>query len=530
MHKKILCCFAAFAGALLLTATNGFSYGSYGDDVNAACAPEAVYTAGDCALCHVADRSASTTATEAYNSGGTPLTDFFCLPTTTPTCTDNDGDTYAIEGGAECGPIDCDDNNAAINPGAEENCSDNVDNNCNNLIDDLDQAAVGCLVCTDSDGDNFALEGGDCGPADCNDTDAAINPNAIDTPNNGIDENCSGADSVDSTILDSDGDGYNQAEDCDDTDAAINSGAIDIPNNNIDENCDGVYNVDNTVLDNDGDGFTPVTGDCNDTDGDIHPDALEICGDAIDNDCNGLVDTQDSNGIDCPVTCIDLDGDTYAIDGGDCGPVDCNDNNAAINPGTEEVCADNLDNDCDSEIDENCDATCPDLDGDGYQDAACGGADCNDTDAAINPGAAEVCGNGADENCNGVSDDTCLTCPDGTLLVIKEMEYNRGDKKLQIKGRATVGNSITIIDADTDKTLAEGIRVTKGKWKAKIKDVGSSLENITVMTSNGCAIDQEIRDRKDRDDHDGDHYGGRDDDHHDGRDDDHKRNHKRFRR
>jgi cysteine-rich repeat protein len=54
-------------------------------------------------------------------------------------CVDMDGDGWFPEGGA-CGTIDCDDNDPAINPGATEICDDNVDNNCNGMIDAADAA------------------------------------------------------------------------------------------------------------------------------------------------------------------------------------------------------------------------------------------------------------------------------------------------------------------------------------------------------------------------------------------------------
>lgn len=501
MKKKLFCCLVGLTGTILLSATDGFSFGSFGTDVNTICAPTTPYT-GSCNLCHVSDRGASTPAKTAYLAGGSTLTNFFCPPV--QTCTDKDRDGYAIEGG-NCGPVDCNDNNAAIRPGATENCSDKIDNNCNGLVDSQDPAAVACLVCTDSDGDGFAAEGGACGPVDCNDTRASVNPSRTDIPNNGVDEDCSGADTVDPTILDKDGDSYTPANgDCDDTKAAINPGATDIPNNGIDENCDGADSVDTGALDNDGDGFTAATGDCDDTDGAIHPNAVEICTDSVDNDCNGLVDLQDPNATNCPLTCTDLDSDSYAIEGGNCGPVDCSDNDGSINPGAVEICGDAIDNNCDGQTDEGCDVTCADADGDGYPDASCGGTDCNDSDAAINPGAAEVCGNTLDENCNGASDNTCLSCPDGTLLVIREMEYDSGNGTLHIKGRATNGTTITVINADTGKILKEGIRVRKGRWEAEIRRVGSSLMNISVLTSNGCAIDQAVQDTGGDDDRESD--------------------------
>jgi hypothetical protein len=58
-------------------------------------------------------------------------------------CTDQDEDTYAVEGDG-CGPIDCDDTDPDIHPGASEGppgdatCSDDKDNDCNGPQDTSD--------------------------------------------------------------------------------------------------------------------------------------------------------------------------------------------------------------------------------------------------------------------------------------------------------------------------------------------------------------------------------------------------------
>jgi hypothetical protein len=102
--------------------------------------------------------------------------------------------------------------------------------------------------------------------------------------------------------------------------------------------------------------------------------------------------------------------------------VDCDDNNARINPDAREVC-DEVDNDCDGAIDDDDGdvSGAPrwhrDDDRDGYgaqfdTTEACqqpsryveDGTDCDDTSAAVNPGAEEACGNGIDDDCDGATD------------------------------------------------------------------------------------------------------------------------------
>ncbi len=98
----------------------------------------------------------------------------------------------------------------------------------------------------------------------------------------------------------------------------------------------------------------------------------------------------------------DLDG--YSSVGSCSGSADdCNDKDAGINPGAAEIC-DGIDNNCDGQIDE---GTIPtDADGDGYYAVgSCGGSpftdDCNDADGTINPGALDIPYDGVDQDCSG---------------------------------------------------------------------------------------------------------------------------------
>ena len=116
-------------------------------------------------------------------------------------CTDNDGDLYNAEGGL-CGPADCADDNASVNPEAAEICDDGIDNDCSGNADcedincTLDPACLAAPTCTDLDGDGYGT--GDDRSActfsdeDCNDADLSVHPNTTEICNDGIDNDCSG--------------------------------------------------------------------------------------------------------------------------------------------------------------------------------------------------------------------------------------------------------------------------------------------------------------------------------------------------
>ncbi len=105
-----------------------------------------------------------------------------------------------------------------------------------------------------------------------------------------------------------------------------------------------------------------------------------------------------------PQDCPDADGDGFHDSA--CGGLDCNDNNPNVFPFAPEIC-DYTDNDCNGVIDD------LDRDLDGYIDARCLGypghtqGDCRDTNDSIYPGAAELCGDQVDNNCDSFVDEGC---------------------------------------------------------------------------------------------------------------------------
>ncbi|MFN0031166.1 MAG: MopE-related protein, partial [Flavobacteriales bacterium] len=174
-------------------------------------------------------------------------------------------------------------------------------------------------------------------------------------------------------------------------------------------------------------------------------------------------------------TCIAPLG--YVANGGD-----CNDSNAAVNPGVAENVCNNIDDNCNGTIDEgrvngctnasacnyNAAATCDDgsctfaitwyldADADGYYVStqnSCsspgagwtsilptgGNSDCNDANAAVNFGATEVCFNLIDDDCDGLTDEGCCTTPDAPSAISGPIGVCRSQVGIEFIATPVVG-------------------------------------------------------------------------------------------
>ena len=152
---------------------------------------------------------------------------------------------------------DCNDENGAVNPGATEICDDGLDNNCNGYIDCDDY--FDCR-CTDNDHDGYGTQNMMCcqyPESDCDDGEETVNPGAVEECYDDIDNDCDmlvDCDDPDCDCIDNDLDGYGSPanpwcclypeEDCDDWDANVYPGATEICDDDIDNDCDGLVDGD----------------------------------------------------------------------------------------------------------------------------------------------------------------------------------------------------------------------------------------------------------------------------------------------
>ncbi len=298
---------------------------------------------------------------------------------------------------------------------AAEVC-DGVDNDCDGTIDN----GVLAVFYRDVDGDGFGVSGETteaCSPPagwaantlDCDDTNPAVSPVGTEVCDGVVDENCDGR--IDEGLThtyyaDADGDGFG--------DRATTTSACFRP-----------------------DGYVTLPTDCDDGAAAVNPASPEVC-DGVDNNC--------ARGTDEGCSCVDGRRRT-------CGPRaggallttgSCQSGEQFCSTGIWGVCVgsveprteicNGLDDDCDGSVDEGVTVSCyADGDGDGFGTGArldvctttigaCPpgfadvSGDCNESNAAINPGAREIC-DGMDNDCNGVADtDGAGECVENQIL------------------------------------------------------------------------------------------------------------------
>lgn len=447
---------------------------------------------------------------------------------------------------------DCDDDEPSVSPAAAEIADDGLDQDCD--------GADSCYADRDGDGARAATgvhgpgqdllcsrlgEASAAAPVDCDDGDVAVLPGALERPSDGLDQDCDGAELC---FADADGDGQRAVSldvtaspnldcvdageaqasaaptDCDDGNAAIGLAFVEVASDGIDQDCDG---GDLCYVNADGDAFrTEATvvsagltcdgpgeargdlpaGDCDDSNPDRWPGAAEIPDDGIDQDCDGgevCFTDEDDDGVrtDLLVLSANLSCGDVGEGRADVRSGDCDDHDALVHPVALDVAGDGVDSDCDG-----IELCFIDADGDGHGglgtvvslDGDCDDAgeaapglvmdDCDDSVAAVFPGAVEEVSDGVDQDCDG--DELCFVdADDDGHRPDSGATQASADQDCNDLGEADLGDPADDCD-DADLSAYAGATEVRGDGIDQDCD-GGDLPALTVDTDDaGCGCNQ----------------------------------------
>lgn len=168
---------------------------------------------------------------------------------------------------------------------------------------------------------------------------------------------------------------------------------------------------------------------------------------------------------DCP----DSDGD--GVTDAECGGVDCNDSNAQVNPHATEVCNNGVDDDCNAGTPDTFDA-----DGDGD---ACD-VDCDDADPLVGPSRPEVCANGTDDDCNPDTPDVFDGDADGDSC---EVDCNDSDAAV---GPSQAEVECNQVDDDCNPATEDAEDADADGWPACGGDCEDSDPDVNPGAAEQC--------------------------------------------
>jgi hypothetical protein len=242
-------------------------------------------------------------------------------------CVDNDGDgkiDYSVtKNGKVNGDPDCEsliDNAEGVCIPSVEICQDGIDNDC--------IGGDALCACIDTDSDGFYLYNQDACPSgnDCEDNDKSVHPGAAEICQDGLDNDCSGGDAI-CNCTDNDGDGFYfydkifcpSGNDCNDDQKSVHPGAAEICQDGLDNDCSGGDTLCNSGSGGGGSGGTTIT-DCSD-DPDLNQscdgDDADSCEEGIYECQNGVLVCSDNTDDHCGGVLLFESGfepDTYVLD------------------------------------------------------------------------------------------------------------------------------------------------------------------------------------------------------------------------